>query len=572
MFSQFTWASLALSLAAGPALAGGGSMPNSNGWAAVTCGTRTIYPASEQYTFGLIDVRNPVFGPNHYNAPAFHHPEWVVNNIGNVFGVTWDNDRDIYVTASSNVEGFSTPNAPKDGIWRYGSLGGGANSLAAAGTIYKIDGQTGSASVFAVLPQQQFVMTSTNYASRVTGPGLGNIAYDTNNDQFFVTNMEDGRIYRISNTGQVLSNFDPMGADNGAIGFAPRGERLWGISLLNGRVYYSVWPAANAQPTVRSVALVGGDFAPATDQLEFAATYLNPGHPISDIEFSWDGRMMCAQRTMANFTLLGLTLSDVDTYNHRTSVAVFTGGPGAWSEAKDWGISVLGGNTPESYGGGDWADVTGLNDVVWSSAADMLNTSGGSHGIAGLQFTSLPADPAAAITPICAIKYDPNNTIDAKGIGGDISVIGRTRPPCTGVFVQAAVDTNLPGCNHPTDGVLTGTLPVLGSNWCWNLDSQFPLAAYWLFGSKGPSTNTPIFGTPCTIHIDIFSYFSVTYGFLDGNGSAAGCLALPPATGLVGCKFTLQARLCDPNFGGQKPIPGFPDFFSNGMCLTLGCP
>jgi hypothetical protein len=575
MNSHSTWAAFALAFAATPALAGGGGgfPADTNGWAAVTCGTRTIYPAAQQYTFGLIDVNNPVFGPGHYVAPTYHDASWTVTNIGNVFGVTWDNSRNVYVTATSNVEGYAIPGVPHDAVWRYGDLGGGRNALAAAGTVYKIDGQTGAVSVFAQLPQQSFVMKAESYASRQTGPGLGNIGYDTNNNQFFVTNFEDGRIYRIGSNGQVLSTFDPLAPDNGAAGFAPRGERLWGVALLEGRLYYSVWPATNAQPTIRSVALQGGDFVPGTDKLELTCSFLNVGHPVSDISFSADGRMLLGQRTMAAFTLLGDTFSDTDTYNHRTSVAVFQGTSGNWTEIRDWGISVVGGTTPESYGGVDWADLNGVNDMVWASGADMINTSSGSHGVMGIAYANLPTNPADVVGPFSAIPYDPNLLDDAKGIGGDIDVIGRTRPICTGEFVAASVDANLPACNHPTDGVLTADLPVIDSNWCWNLDTQFPGALYWLFTSfDKPAQPLVLPNSQCHIYPNLFALQLLAAGAMDGNGNVGGCLYLPPFPTLVGYEFVIQARICDPTYVGDVPLPGYPDFFSNGVCLKIGCP
>lgn len=549
-----------------------GSLPNTDGWAAVTCGTRSIYPAAEQYTFGLIDVNAPVFGAAHYNAPMYHDASWIADEIGNVFGVTWDNARNIYVTATSNVEGYAVAGTLNDAIWRYGDIGGGANDLGAAGTVYKIDGQTGAVSVFAQLPQQQSIVRSKNYGARLTGPGLGNIAYDTNHDQFFVTNDEDGTIYRIDNTGSVLSTFDPMGADDGTAGFAPRGERLWGIGLINGRVYYSVWPAEDAQPTVRSVALVGGDFDAGTDQLEFTASFLNVGHPISDIEFSADGRMLVGQRTMASFDNFGLTYSELDVYNHRTSTAVFENN-GGWSEIRDWGISLLGGNTPESYGGTDWADLNGVNDVVWTSSADMIQTSGGSHGIAGIAYTDMTTDPAAIGAPICPIQYDPNATGDPKGLGGDVSIIGRTRPICTGLFVLGSVDTNLPSCNHPTDASLTGDVPAAGQVWCWDLTSQFPNTQYWLYGSIGKpgQPQYDLFGL-CDIWPNVFALIDIATGQTDGAGNRSGCLMIPNDPAIIGLSVVMQVRLCDPTFQGQGPIPGVPDFFSNGMCITIGCP
>ena len=107
-------------------------------------------------------------------------------------------------------------------------------------------------------------------------PGLGNITYDCSHKQFFVTNMEDGSIYRIKPvgvngvTGAVQQVFCPLGPDNGLPGFAPLGERLWAVQIHGTRVFYSVWvedvsipgPAANE---IRSVGLdAAGVILPGT--------------------------------------------------------------------------------------------------------------------------------------------------------------------------------------------------------------------------------------------------------------------------------------------------------------------
>src|SRR5205085_7351935 len=141
--------------------------------------------------------------------------------------------------------------------------------------------------VFAILP--------------TTGPALGNIDYDGARDQFFVTNMEDGRIYRIDPSGTVMSTFNhatgaiiPGGAadPNDTPGFAPLGHRLWGIGTYQNRVYYSVWtvdqgrPSATLANSIWSIALNGsGDFTgvaqhefdlPASSQSTHFGRHSNP--------------------------------------------------------------------------------------------------------------------------------------------------------------------------------------------------------------------------------------------------------------------------------------------------------
>ena len=235
-------------------------------------------------------------------------------------------------------------------------------------------------------------------------------------------------------------------------------------------------------------------------------------------------------------------------------------------------ISVVGGVTPESYGGVDWSDRLGVNDTIWASGADMINTSTGSHGIMGIDFVDLPTDPTAVVGPFSAIPYDPNAVGDPKGIGGDVEIIGRARPICTGEFVTASVDTNFPSCNHPSDALLTAGLPIADAQWCWNLDSSFPGAFYWLLASFNKPAQPYVFFGVCNIWPDLFSLYQISVGVVDGNGDASGCAFISGNPGLIGLEFVMQARVCDPNFVGPTPIPGISDAFSNGVCLKIGCP
>jgi hypothetical protein len=189
------------------------------GIAAVTCAA-PMYDVSynpvtavSSPVFGLMDLRTPppamygINGPTAplWNPPMYHETSWNAEYLGLVFGTEIDADGDIYLTAGGLYPGGSF-------FRQYGTLGGGATSLAAAGTVYKIDRITGVPSIFTVLPQQ-----STNMgAGFITGPGLGNIGYDRDFDQFFVTNLEDGKIYRVAAAGgpPVGTAYDPLAPDN----------------------------------------------------------------------------------------------------------------------------------------------------------------------------------------------------------------------------------------------------------------------------------------------------------------------------------------------------------------------
>lgn len=246
----------------------------------------TVFDLSAANAFA-VNVHNT---PTQYNGPA--STPWTLANLGSIFGVTLDHLGNIYVTASSAYNGEHFPQGP--------------------GTIYKIANGTGAISKFNVLQLPNSFDTSAG-----SYPALGNISFDCAHKQFFVTNLEDGKIYRLDMTGTVVSTFDPGLPDNGTPGFAALGERLWAVKVFNDRVYYSIWkedcgnrnPNSAVKNEVWSVGLNNstGDFTPGDARLEVTAAIPDMAgtdfsSPTSDISFSRDGSMLVAERSMANAT------------------------------------------------------------------------------------------------------------------------------------------------------------------------------------------------------------------------------------------------------------------------------
>jgi len=226
----------------------------------------------------------------------YHGPAniWTADSLGSVFGLTLDEYGNIFVTHTSCYVGDELGQV----------FGGGA------GAVYRIDGATGAMKTFVKLPN--FPDGSVTPPEDL--PGLGNITYDCNHKQFFVTNIEDGKIYRIKPvgvngpTGTVVETFDPLAPDNGLNGWAPIGERLWGVQWHRDRIYYSVWAVDMSEGTgpneIRSVALLpSGAFDPASDQHELflpsvqTSTY---SFPVADISFSATGKMLLGERGIVN--------------------------------------------------------------------------------------------------------------------------------------------------------------------------------------------------------------------------------------------------------------------------------
>ena len=189
-------------------------------------------------------------------------------------------------------------------------------------------------------------------------------SYDCENDQFFVTNFSDGLIYRLDAGGNVLSTFDHGTPDNGAAGIAPLGDRPWGVTVHDGKVFYGVWSEDSGRPSgsvnmIYSIDLVAGDFS-GTEQIVVglptygANTWSNPP---SDLRFGPQGHLYVAERSM---------VADSSTGAHTARLLEFECLDGTWAAGADYRIGVI---APEanSTGGVD-VDYRATDHRVWTTA------------------------------------------------------------------------------------------------------------------------------------------------------------------------------------------------------------
>ena len=377
------------------------------------------------YVVAVIDVRDPAcnapgFGlptgdPSvNWLAPMYHNEaalsptgdpahEWTDVNLGQVFGVALDDEPNpnIYVT-STRVYGNGT----------------------AAGQVIKLDGTTGVPSVLATLP--------------TSNTGLGNIAYDRDNQQLFVTNLDDGMIYRLDMSGTQLSTFDPFGPDDAVPGFAPLGERIWGIQVYNCRVYFGTWSEDNGTPgdpnSVWSVELdTAGEFVgPETLEVTLPDDETrNSTMPISDIAFSRDGNMMIAERGM---------WGDTTTAPHQSRILEYAGGHLSWAPSGatfDIGQTI---GTDNSAGGVDYDCAVPDDCNLWGhvlATGDALHCCTDPNNIYGLQI--LP-DTGGGLSNSYLIDINGNTESQDKTGLGDVEVVRTCHPPS---------DCNLdPGCTY----------------------------------------------------------------------------------------------------------------------------
>jgi len=268
--------------------------------------------------------------------------DWTRENLGTVFGLTIDARGNLYVAHTTCYYG-----AGGGGFTALGTLTAGGDSST---TVYKLATDTllGDPSVFVNLPG------GSTGAAGLGEPGLGNLHYACEFGTFYISHLADGRIYRVDETGTILSSFDhATGLPGGGtleIGtdytkFALKGERVWGLQAHDGRLYYSVWgqnqkqdiydhvaPAFASDPIPNRIWSIGltatGEFT-GTRRQEVQLP-CNPHNqngprrfssPVSDIAFSADCQMLLAERSMEE---------DYATSAHRSRFIAYVRNRSAW--------------------------------------------------------------------------------------------------------------------------------------------------------------------------------------------------------------------------------------------------
>ena len=337
--------------------------------------------------FDLSDVDaaplNSWFPVNRYS-----HSDWRSSTLGSIFGLAVDGDGNIYVTATKS--------------WNTDSAGFGG-----WGAIYKLDNVTGQPTVFATLPN--------------SGASLGNITWDCVHQMFYVSNMEDGRIYRLDANGNTLNWFDHGTPWNGQPGPVALGDRPWAVEAHGGRLYYSMWNENNngtssLKNEIWSVQLDGmGDFT-GVEQLEVTVPDFTSNHtwssPVSDIRFSPEGTMFMAERSMISFTAINAHYARVLEYVCENGDWV----PSAYSYDVGGSTGFTGGIAGTNASGGVDVDP----DRIWASGdALALNAPPPYSNIYG--FTGIPTG-GGTVSDSLIIDYQDNTSDQDKTMLGDLVV------------------------------------------------------------------------------------------------------------------------------------------------------
>lgn len=377
----------------------GAPFPLQLGEAALTCASGFNGATPQPFVVAILDIRDPDCNApgfdQHWPAPSYHNEmpnptnnvadEWTTTNLGEVFGIELDNSTNpnIYVTSTTS----------------YGNFGG-------TGRVFRLDGTTGAISTFSTLPN--------------SGQGLGNIAFDRDHNQFYVTDFEDGKIYRLSSSGAILDTYDPFTPDDGIAGFAPLGERLWGIGVHGCRVYFGVWSQDAGQSlganTIWSVAIdTTGNFSgsPTLEVTLTPAPFASRSMPVADIAFSRTGNMLVAERGM---------FGDTGQAPHQARVLEFVGSHLAWApSANIFNIGQITG-TRNSSGGVDYDcavdDECNAGGHVMATG-DALHCCSPPDNIYGLQI--LP-DTGGGLSNSFLVDLDNETNFQDKTQIGDVDI------------------------------------------------------------------------------------------------------------------------------------------------------
>lgn len=407
----------------------------------------------------------------------------LARDVGQVFGIAIDDEmfRNLYLTASSafglNIVG---PDVDHDNVadrlilgdddarWMPGQWGVGNH--AGPGSIWKIDGRNGQISLFANVRFEE---------QKNTGPGLGNIAFDSGHKQLFVSDLQTGMIHRMDLDGRDIEQFDhgvlvrknmdgkaaPIAYDVGAImdissadfdsenpetwGFAPVERRVWGMVVRGGRLYYAVAEG----PSIYSVGLnkkTGAFLGDARWELTVEGAHSK--NEISDMVFGGDGALIIAQRGART----GAFGHEKLTQARRAEVLRYV-----WEEPEDpktpsmWvrepetypvGFSASGSNAVGGVAVGPRYDAAGRWDAgtcggaLWTTGETLRDNralksqlqKGGELLIDGVQVQPVLMNPYGNIPPWQSYFSDYDGDYDGPRVSGhvgDVEVLG-----CRGII------------------------------------------------------------------------------------------------------------------------------------------
>ncbi len=427
--------------------------------------------------FDLADVAgasvDAIFPIDRYSDPS-----WRSETLGGILGLAIDEDGNIFVSASET--------------WNVDAVG----SAGSMGAVYRIDTFSGAVSTFAVLD--------------VDNTSLGSITYDCVHDQFFVSNFNDGLIYRLDHaSGSTLGTFDHGTSWNNLPGPVALGDRIFGLEVSGNRLYYAVWNEdINHQSTadrneIWSVELSAAGIPLVGTEITEIEVSDFPGEvyssPVADIDFGPNQRMYLAERTQNAVGTLQA---------HRARALEFECIAGVWTRtSNNYQVGEYG-EVSDSEAGG----IDAKHELVWASG-DALHIAGGSgdyiYGFQGI--------PMGGGTTLDSYLIDNND----EYIQADKTQVGDL------------VVTRLPG---PPPSAICPDPELLAAN-CLDAGHTPPFDFDLMFGvnNNDPAatltsvTMTPPAGmsvTPSTVSMSVDPLHSWPFGTVLSGATSGGSLCI----------------------------------------------
>lgn len=349
--------------------------------------SNNIPPPSQNFVLEILRTRNtssfsigtgwtPMTQAN-FNIFAYKDQSWTRNNLGNIFGLTIDDNRNIYATATGffgqQVAGIST------------------------GQVWKIDRNTGVVTAFKDL-----------HTSGQNQNSLGNIKFF--NGFLYVSNLADGKIYVIdvANPNTNFTPFDPGGASDNR---KPHGLAIRNVGG-NSRLFFSLNDFNSSNTAIHSIGINGAIFT-GLEQVELSNFTIKP-MPITDIAFSSDySRMILAEKSTSSWT---------STNAHGSNILEYMSNGTNWVlPSSGYSYNLPGG----SSGGLSFSKVVIKKDAefkcdttIWATSDFMYNYT---YGITGFRHQNGQGTPTGI-----NIDFDNDVVYQDKNFLGDVEVCDTT--------------------------------------------------------------------------------------------------------------------------------------------------
>jgi PKD repeat protein len=387
------------------------------GWAVATCNAK---PGTNQPVGMISDIRNTTTAPKGADwgpqINTLHPTNWTIDQIGQVFGITMDQYNNVFLAASDVYD-----------------------------TQYNSD-PYGPGQIFKARPENNFIAEPFIALSNSGGAlnGIGDVIYNKENDVLYASNLEDGKIYRISALGVIIDTYDPWANDDSSQGITVSSEQVWALGLnKEGNVQKIYFPRiGNGERAMYSITLnTDGSFPSVDSEVKEFDNIMGVGLRISDIAFDANGGKMIFAERGTKFT----------TGAHDSKVMAYSKTGSTWTMSIKYfaGAMVndvfpgLATATGENAGGGvdfgaaktNSSNIEGCDQLAWAST-NWFRTPDGKllYGMQGMNANGNNPHNAAVnpnITTDLMIDYDGQvDNYNQKGDLGDVEIF-RCNNACT---------------------------------------------------------------------------------------------------------------------------------------------